>query len=553
MSASAAVAARHRSIPHPHSIVNAGAVLWLFLAPAQASAQDLLDADPGIEGLPIRTIEVRPLNLFEPLPAGRLRALYRLANRLHITTRPAVVREQLLFRAGEPWSEARAHETERVLRALDIFEPVRLEARRVGDSVDVRVTTRDAWSTTPFFAIEAGNDQNFISVSVVERNLFGYGKSASFGYDETPERIFRSLGYRDPAVFGSRWRFGLSAGTGSEGAAQGFDLGQPFYAEDTPQAVLLRTHRQTSIARLYEDGSQAAEFDRDVEEIEAWYARGARHGSAILRVTPLVLIRNRRFGPSRLEPGAPPAYDGGEENQRTRLLAVEGRWWRPHFRAWTGVDRLSGIEDIELGRSVRITAGFSPAALGATQSEGYGALRLEMGGSPWTSGFGQALAEGRSWFGPELRESWWRVRGRWVQRTAERHVLVSSALAVLGRRMPRDYQEIAGGLTGLRAYPVREITGAGIARFNIEERWLVSTRALELVSLGLAGFYDAAREIGPESSPSSWRHGLGLGLRLSMPHSSHERVARVDVAWPLRPGTDGRREAVLSIGSSQAF
>jgi len=38
-----------------------------------------------------------------------------------------------------------------------------------------------------------------------------------------------------------------------------------------------------------------------------------------------------------------------------------------------------------------------------------------------------------------------------------------------------------------------------------------------------------------------------------MPHSSHERVARLDVAWPLRPGTDGRTEPVFSIGSSQAF
>ena len=533
--------------------MNAGAALWLFLSPTPASSQHLLDADPGIEGLPIRAIEVRPLNMFEPLPPGRLRALYRLANRLHVTTRPVVIREQLLFQSGEPWSESRAHETERVLRALDIFEPVGLEARRVGDSVDVRVTTRDAWTTSPFFAIEAGSDENFISVSVVERNLFGYGKLASFGYDETPERILRSLGYRDPAVFGSRWRFGVNGGTGSEGAAHGFDLGQPFYAEDTPQAVLLRTNRQTSIARLYQDGNQAAEFDRDVEEIEAWWGRGTRRGATIWRVNPLVLIRNRRFGPSRLEPGAPPAYDGGEENQRTRLLALEARWWRPDFKEWTGVDRLGGIEDIDLGHSVRITAGLSPAGLGATQSEGYGALRLEMGGSPRPSSFGQAMAEARSWFGPELRESWWRARGRWVQRTGERHVLVGSALAVLGQRMPRDFQEIAGGLTGLRAYPVREIAGAGIARFNVEERWHVSNRALELVSLGLAGFYDAGREIGPGSSPSSWRHGVGLGLRLSMPHSSHERVARLDVAWPLRPGTDGRTEPVFSIGSSQAF
>jgi len=371
----------------------AGAILLLAFAPVAASAITGFEVEEPVEGLPIRHIEVRALNLFEPAPAGRLRPLYRLVNRLHLTTRPGVIREQLLFRRGEPWSESRGRETARALRNLDILEPVRLEARRAGDSVDVRVETRDAWTTAPQLAIEGGGGQHFLAVSVVERNLFGLAKSINFVYDETPEGVFRSVGYRDPALGGSRWRLGINGGTGSEGAAQSFELAQPFYAEDAPQSQGLRWSRNTSVARLYQDGAEVAEFDRRVEDAEAWWGRGVRRGVAIWRLSGVFVLRDRRWSPSRLAPGAPAAFDGPEENRRTRLLGLEGRWWRPDFREWTGVDRLGSIEDIDLGSSLRLTTGFSPSALGASGSEGYGAVRAEQGGSQGVWGFGAAVVE----------------------------------------------------------------------------------------------------------------------------------------------------------------
>ena len=49
------------------------------------------------EGAPIRQVEIRCLDIFDPVPASRFAAFYRGANRLHVRTRQATVRSQLLI------------------------------------------------------------------------------------------------------------------------------------------------------------------------------------------------------------------------------------------------------------------------------------------------------------------------------------------------------------------------------------------------------------------------------------------------------------------------
>jgi hypothetical protein len=90
-------------------------------------------------------------------------------------------------------------------------------------------------------------------------------------------------------------------------------------------------------------------------------------------------------------------------------------------------------------------------------------------------------------------------------------------------------------------------------RFNGEARWVAARNVWSLVSLGGAGFVDAARAWGFGGNREPWHHDAGFGLRLSFPHASLHQVARFDIAFPLSPSRDGKREAVFSFGSSQAF
>src|SRR5438034_331239 len=58
--------------------------------------------------------------------------LARLANALHVPTRPWVIRRALLVNPGDPYDSARIAETERSLRGLFVFSRVRLDTVRLG-------------------------------------------------------------------------------------------------------------------------------------------------------------------------------------------------------------------------------------------------------------------------------------------------------------------------------------------------------------------------------------------------------------------------------------
>ncbi|MGE5177787.1 MAG: hypothetical protein ACM3PF_01700 [Bacteroidota bacterium] len=524
-------------------------------SPCRAAAPRALGAAraDSIEGLPIRSVGVRTRTIFDPLPGGAFRPLYRLANSLHFKTRENVVRNQLLFAPGDPWSDARARETERALRALRFVEPNEINARRAGDSVDVVVETRDAWSTTPELALRGGGGQVLVSVVLTEWNLLGMGKEVDASYDEEPTRIVRSAGYSDPNLFGSRFQASVSAGTQSDGAFRAANLRLPFYAEDTRHAGALGTERSTSVAHLYQDGVDVANFDRRIETVGAAVAHGARTRLGILREEASFFLLNRRFGPSRVAPEAVATFRGGEENFRERRLAGEARLWRPRYVVKRGVDHIDGTEDLDLGSSVRIVGGWSPRALGATQDAGYAAANLSWGVTPDANSFGWIRGAFSTLLAHGPRETATSVGAFWADQRLPRQTVVVSAEDFGESRGPRDLQAILGGLGGLRGYPVEALAGEHALRLNVEDRVIVGRDILQVVSIGFAGFFDAGRTWGAGTSRSRWLEDIGAGLRLSLPRSSHKRVLRFDVAWPLAPTNDGRGGPVLSFGSDQAF
>ena len=99
----------------------------------------------------ISRIEIQRQDVFAPNERG---FLPRAANALHVETRDWVIRRELLLQPGELWDSVRAAESERNLRALDLFGRVQIDTVRAGDSLIVRVMTRDGWSIRPEISYE---------------------------------------------------------------------------------------------------------------------------------------------------------------------------------------------------------------------------------------------------------------------------------------------------------------------------------------------------------------------------------------------------------------
>ena len=506
----------------------------------------------NVEGRRIRRIDVDARGIFDPTPTDRFRFFYKLVDKLHVTTRDAAVRQQLPIEPGDKWTLTRGRETMRMLRDMGILNPQGLAAVERGDSVDVEVVTRDAWSTSAEFTAAGGGGQLKGSFSLIERNLFGWGKKIGFSYRDDLVATSKSLEFQDPAVFGSRLRFSVVAADGSDGASQSLYVGVPFYAEHVRQSFGYESGRTTSIARLFLDDVQTAEFDRRRERAEVWYARGHQRGRSIWRGIASFRLDDRRLGPSRLAPDAPPDFAGEEDNHRVRQPTLEGRYWRPRFVERTRVNELGGVEDFDLGTRLAITGGFSFHALGATADEGFFGVSAGVGGEAGSLGYGWVSVDASSRFRQIPQEGRIMADARWVAPIGDRNVLVVGVRAEKLKRPPRDLQVIYGGLNGVRAFGVNELAGEAGWRWNIEERFALRRPIFKTVEVGTAVFLDAAQIDGPGIDQPRFCDNVGAGLRISIPRFSSNRVARLDVAWPLQ-GANGKRDVVWSFGSSQAF
>jgi len=505
----------------------------------------------ALESRPIGRVEIQPGNVYEPGSGRGISALHRLANRLHTRTRPATVRNELLFAPGGSWSERTALETARNLRALDYLVPQRIEARPLGDSVAVTVETRDLWTTSPDINIESVGGTRSGASGFTERNLLGLGKSIAVLYRQGSTGVSRSLTYDDPNLGGGHVRLRAALGKSSDGASRGLSVGRPFYAEETPRSWSVSGDAVTSVARLYQNGSEVADFDQRLQALSLAHGWRLPFDSTITRLTLSFEMLDRRWGASRLAPGAPPEFAGGEEEDRRRMLAAEVRFWNPRFVEAQDVDRMDRVEDFDLGTSLRLKAGFAPRFLGSTGGEAYGRARIDVGalGRP---GFGWVRASVESRLRPAPRDLISQLDGRWYF-VSGGHTVALAAAGRAGGHASRSFQILAGGLNGLRAFPAQAVAGRRLWRFNAEDRWLLTPERWQLLRVATAVFYDAARAWGPGAEGSGWFHDAGVGLRLGFPRGGLAQVVRVDVTWPIEPTIGRRREPVFSFGSSQAF
>ena len=506
-----------------------------------------------LEGRPIRTVRVVSREIFDPLPEGRLRGFYRLANRLHARTRESTIRNLLLFEPGDAWTSERAAESMRRLRELDFLVPQQFDARLVRDSVDVVAHTADTWTTSPEFDYQSSEAARFMTVAFAEGNVLGLGKSLSLTYHEEPTGVTRSVEWNDPALLGTRSRFDFLAAKGSSGTANHLDLGIPFLAPSTPGTVFGDWQTTTAIAHLYARGAEVANLDVRREDTDVMWGKGWQRDGTVMRWIASFHARDRHLGASRPSGPDPVPEDfaGPVEDLRLRRFALGGQWWRPRFIERVGVNRMTRIEDFDVGDQLTLKVGLAPKTLGSTATEGY-LLAAAAAGVEAGRSFGMVHASLETRYRRTVRDELQNLSARWVMPLPARQTLVLAALGAAGVRTARDFQLAAGGLSGLRGYPIEELTGQRLLRLNVEDR-LGGPELWELVSVGAATFYDAAHMSGEGAEGSGWRHSVGFGLRLGFPRSALNQIVRVDVAIPVQPVRDERHHLVLSVGSSQAF
>lgn len=531
-----------------------------------------LDASP--EGKRIGELHVVTREVFDQ---GKFPSFL---NVFHATTRPSVVREELLFARGDTWDAAVVRESQRNLRlreTLSVVAIVPVESATAG-TVDVLVVTRDTWSlriNTDFTFADGVLDS--LLLALVEENLLGQHKRVGISslYEQDTFQIGPT--FADPRFLHTRFtvtedfRFVINHQEGGlEGVLQYLEVGLPLYSLDSRWGVSFSQYLDTSVfrdfagsrVRTWDDPETPAEeavpfsWRQYIAEYQLLGALRAGQGTAWRHDLRFGHgVTDREFTPTAdLDPATRQAFEARvlPRSEVASFARINYQGYRASYRSVTRYQTFGFAEDLRVGPSLEVDLRYSPRALGSTTTFVQGATYL-----------GYRGASEPGWIGDLVVGA----GARWETASAEvidRFVTLSSHLALppfgpvrlhIGGggtlRLSRVTQppETLGGDTGLRGYPVGAFVGDSTLLGHVELRTLPAFSILGVYFAG-ALFFDVGT-IFEEGGSAELLSDVGLGLRVLAPQSSR-LLYRVDYAFPTS-GPSGFLPGSLSFGIGQVF
>ena len=232
-------------IPSREGLLATLAALAFLLAAAASPARPPGNA-PGVpsdaelesSGAVIGSVLIDNENIFNLDDPKDDKALFRLADHLHVKTRASVIRHQLLFKPGDRYSRRLLDESERLLRQEGYFYDAWIRAVRYHDGkVDVEVTTKDVWTLNPGFNFGRSGGTNSTGVKLEDSNMLGSGADVTVSHSSNVDRRATQLTVNDQHAFGTWTSVAANFADLSDGYQREFTVQRPFYAFDTRWAA----------------------------------------------------------------------------------------------------------------------------------------------------------------------------------------------------------------------------------------------------------------------------------------------------------------------------
>ncbi len=516
-----------------------------------------------------------------------------IANLAHATSRPSVIRGELLFDVGDVYDKTVADESARNLRGPLVLSIVEILPARgsTDDSVVMLVVTKDVWSlrvNTNFLLV--GEVLSFLSLSLSENNIFGLHKIGALTFLLEQDTLSFGEFYSDPRLFGSRFTLGESASVivnRDSGKPEGFSaatsVNKPLFSLATKWGYGASASGTRQIGRLFNGAALRTFDDPDTAEVEelpfAYRVVNVGGDATVVRSFGKEVKHNISGGYdvsfTKFEYGETDGQAGAFDASLVRSFEdtflprsetisrvfVRYRVFTPDFAQGRNFDTYALPEDFRFGPSVTISASHADPLIGSSsrfETLGFsGVYRLPIGAEAedgllprsvdvlvFSTGADTRL-EGGEFFDNELRLS---AKNYSPPFLSGRLVVGVSAVHRLNDISNR--LNSVGGGSGLRGYASGQFLARSVLSSNVE--WRTLPIELWTFHLGLAAFYDLAVIAHEEDwSDKLVLHGTGVGLRWLNP-ASNRIVLRLDYGFPFG-GPVATLPGNFSFGFEQAF
>jgi hypothetical protein len=492
------------------------------------------------------TIVIVTRNVFDSQGDGP-HFVARLANALHVTTRPRVVRRALLIDPGQPYDSARVVESERSLRSLGVFREVRLDTGRVADGrLALRVNTADGWSTKPQATFSSAGGDATWSVALVEENLVGSATRLSASYGKTPDRRTLEFQYGSPWFLFRRAALQASVRNQSDGQGGRWSYGVPFYQSTARWSLVTDGDAAHERALVYRDDSLIGKPQRRAVRIGIAGGVALRATSrAYTRWWAAAQWRREEFADTTsaaLPRVATVAAGTGFELSHTRL------------RVLRQFDTYGRREDVDLSQSLRLGVWVAPRVWG--YSAGHAGIGPELSGQAsavWRGGFVLLRASGNGIFNAGGLDSGRAGAGLTIasQNLARQTAVLHVEAGVMRGGTPGSEFDLWRDRNGPRLFGAHAFTGTRKVWVAAEHRVLVADHLWGLVGVGLAPFLDYGGAWFDHNGawfaaePARLGGDAGVALRFGPTRAVHGDVTEVAVGVRFGEGVGtGKRWAV---------
>lgn len=494
---------------------------------------------------------------------SRVPPLASVVRALHTTTRTELIERFLLLERGEPCTELRRAESERILRAqpfiadADLF----LVTNEAGGT-DLEVRTSDEASFVIGGNVRA-RAPNVTSALLGNANLGGQGLYATVAWHHG-ETFRDAVGMRliDHQFLGQPWIARLEGERASLGGSWRVESAHPFLTDLQRIAWRVGTGRSTGYAELRGQAGErlAVALDRGFFDVGAILRVGLPGRLTLFGLSVTGIDEQPGSRLVRAESGSvrdvgplPRAYT---THKVGRINALIGKR-RIRFVRLDGLDALTAAEDVPVGFQVGTLVGRSIPVSGATEEDVFVGGDLYAGATNGTSTVRlQLQGEGRR--GTRLKV-WDGVltTGRLTHylRISPRNQnqLTLEWSGVSRQRTP--FQLVLGVPDGgVRGYEQSSLAGGQRLVLRTEERFTAGT-VLGAADAGVAGFADVGRQWAgdvPFGVTTPVKASLGISLLAAVPRRS-ARLWRLDLAVPVTSGAGSRWTLRFSNSDRTAF
>lgn len=512
---------------------------------------DLFD---NLQGKRIRNIQFNSMSVFDKDDPDENNSLYLFLNKLHINTRPGVVRAQLLFKEGELLDISKIQESERILRDRPYLTNAYIVPLTVcAEQLDVMVVTQDAWALEPQFSLSKESEGTRSGFAIADGNILGTGNSLTIGYEENTQRNLINYEFSNPHIFNSQIAVKLYYADTSDGRDTIVNISHPFYSLETPWAAGFFTQDVTLEVPIRYMDEQINEFRHQAMKNEVFVGVATEVTSSYTQRW-LAGISNEEDNFLTTVGTLQPIPDA----RKAVYPWIEFQYLENRFGVFKNVNQIQRPEDIALGQNFSFRLGYA-----GTHFDNPDDVIRYIGTYSNIIDFDNQ----------HIFESTFTLNGRYY---GELEGIDSSVAGVnltynyfqdekrrwyLGVRYDigqdlAQYEELTvGDVTGLRGYPTDFQRGDERYVLTLERRYFTDMHIFNLLRVGAVVFFDMGKAWGVEQyGESRLLSNIGFGLRFSSSKVRIGNVVHIDIATPTSAkNVEGVGEYQLTVGAATKF